>query len=62
MIGQYQREQDLQIHSHGLVQYTVLAIPPETAHNHEATSSQHGPFPGQTLVHTPTFSDLQASN
>jgi hypothetical protein len=27
MIGQYRREQDLQLHSHGLVQYTVLAIP-----------------------------------
>jgi hypothetical protein len=61
MIGQYRREQDLQLHSHGIVQYTVLAIPAETAHNHETNSSRHGPFPVQTLVQTPTFSDQQIS-
>jgi hypothetical protein len=46
MIGQYRREQNLQLHSHGLVQYTVLPIPAETAHKQETNSSQHGPFPG----------------
>jgi hypothetical protein len=60
--GQYRREQDLQQHSHGLAQYTVLAIPAETAHNNETNSSQHCPFPGQSSVNTPTFSDQQTSN
>jgi hypothetical protein len=47
MIGQYRREQDLQLHSHDLDQYTVLPIPAETAHNHESNSSQYGPSAGQ---------------
>jgi hypothetical protein len=62
MIGEYWRQKDLQLHSHGLVQYTVLAILAETAHNHETNSSQHGPFRGQPLVQTPTFSNEQTSN
>jgi hypothetical protein len=62
MIGQYRREQDLQLHSNGFVQYTVLAILAETAHNHETNSSQHDPFPGQTLVQIPIFSAQQKSN
>jgi hypothetical protein len=62
MSGQYRREKDLQQHSNGLVQYTVLAIPAENAHDHETNSSQRGSFPGQTLVQTPAFSDHQTSN
>jgi hypothetical protein len=62
MICQYRRERDLQLHSHSLVQYTILAIPAETAHDHETNSSQHGPFPGQSLVQIPTISNQQTSN
>jgi hypothetical protein len=57
MIGQYRREKHLQLNSHGLVQYSVLAMPAETAHNHETKSSLHGRFPDQSLVQTPTFSN-----
>jgi hypothetical protein len=62
MIGQYPREKDLQPHSYVLVQYSVLTIPSQAAYNHETNSSQHGPFPCQSLVQTPTFSNQQTSN
>jgi hypothetical protein len=39
-----------------------MAILAETARNHETNSSQHGPFPGQSLVQAPTFSNQQTSN
>jgi hypothetical protein len=62
MIGQYRREQDLQLHSYGLVQYTVLEILTQTAHNQETNSSQHGPYPGLSLVRALRFSIQQTSN
>jgi hypothetical protein len=62
MTGQYRRKQDLQVNSHGLVQYTVLPIPAETAHDDETNSGQNGSFPGQSLVQAPTFSNQQESN
>jgi hypothetical protein len=54
MIGQYQREQDLQLQSHGPIQYTVLEILADCKQPRN-NSSQHGPFPGQSLVQTPTL-------
>jgi hypothetical protein len=62
MIGQHRCKQDFQLHSQGIIQYTVLIIPAQTAHNQETNSSQHGPFPEQSLVQTPTFSDQQTLN
>jgi hypothetical protein len=62
MIGQYRLEKDLQLYSHGLVQYAVLPIIAEAAYNHETISSQRGPFSVQSLLKKPTFSNQQTSN